>query len=118
MTGQIPVPMTHKDVDRLLRLPRKSASREPQEQWIIKTRFPPGRSFQFPGGGTAYWGSRRDGSFGLTPYRSNARKYESENAALYEAYNYKEAGRIGEFEVEQLPPRRRLKGSSGTGGRA
>jgi hypothetical protein len=67
---------------------------------------------------TAYWGIRRDGSSGLTPYPTNATRYESKNAALYEGYSYKQARLIGEFEVESLPPRPRLKGSSGTGGRA
>jgi hypothetical protein len=111
--------MTHKDVDKLVRPPRKAAGnrREPQEEWVIKTRFPSGGAF-WSLSGVAYWGKRRDGSLGLTPYRANASRYESENAALYEAYSYKEAGRISEFEVEQLPPKPRLKGNSSTGGRA
>jgi hypothetical protein len=116
---EIPTPMTHEDVDKLLRPSRKSAweHREQQEEWIIKTQFPLGGTWWSPGGGIAYWGKWRDGSSGLTSYRTNATRYESKNTALYEAYSYKEAHLISEFEVEQLPAKSRLKGSSGTGGR-
>jgi hypothetical protein len=55
----------------------------------------------------------------LTPYRTNASEYESENAALAEGYELKEARLINDFAVEQLPPKpdRRSYGY-GTGGRA
>lgn len=84
----------------------------PRERWIIKTRFD-------HGGGTAYWGNQRSGGTGLTPYRTNAIVYESENAALYEGYTLKEGRQIGPFEVEQLPPKpERRSYRQGTGGRA
>jgi len=120
LDGELPPPMTHEQVDKLLRPQRKSppSLRQRREEWIIKTRFPIGDSIWSRGGGVAYWGSKRHGGAGLTPYRANATRYESENAALYEAYSYKEAGRIDDFEVEKLPPKVSLKGSSGTGGRA
>lgn len=83
----------------------------PRERWIIKTQFR-------YGGGTAYWGNLDRGT-GLTPYRTNAIAYESENAARYEGYTLKEFGRIGEFEVEQIPPKpERRSYSHGSGGRA
>ena len=69
-------------------------------------------------GSTAYWGNKRDGTTGLTPYWANAARYESRNAALHVAYGYKEASMIGHFEVEQLPPRPPTTKGSGTGGRA
>jgi len=100
--------MTHVEADKIIARQRRSG---PRQRWIIKTRF--------NGGGTAYWGNQRDGGIGLTPYRTNAIEYESENAARYEGYNQKEARRIGEFEVEQLPPRPdRHSYDHGTGGRA
>jgi hypothetical protein len=83
----------------------------PSERWIIKTRFR-------HSGGTAYWGNLDRGT-GLTPYRTNAIVYESENAARYEGYTLKELGRIGNFEVVQIPPKpERRSYRQGTGGRA
>lgn len=119
-SGEVPEPMTHQEVDRLLRSPRRSAGKRPapREEWIIVTRFPSDQwRYGDRGSDTAYWGTRRDGSFGLTPYRGNAIRYDSENEALYEAYSNKEIGRIREFEVVKLPPRPPLKGNAGTGGR-
>jgi hypothetical protein len=77
----------------------------PQYEWVIKTRIPrsPGGRLRFHWpSSAAYWGTRDDGRPGITPYVGNASRYESENAALYEAYACKEAGRFDEFEVEQL----------------
>jgi hypothetical protein len=100
----------------MIRLQSQAVPRQrrsgPPERWIIKTRFDHGDS-------TAYWGSQRNGGTGLTPYRTNAIVYESENAALYEGYTLKEAHRIGPFEVERLPPKpERRSYGHGTGGRA
>jgi hypothetical protein len=100
--------MTHKDVDKLLS-PGRARARKP-EQWVIVTSY--------DSGDAAYWGQQRDGGIGLTPYRANATRYESENTALHEGYMRKEVGRIGEFTVEQLPQRPNHAGGSGTGGRA
>ena len=113
--------MTHEEVDKLLRPPRRSsqARREPAEEWVIRTRFryPSIWGMSSSTDGVAYWGRTRDGSKGLTLYRSNATRYESENTALYEAYSYKEAGLIDGFEVEKLPPKPiRKSGMDGTGG--
>lgn len=66
----------------------------PPEQWVITASF---RS-----GDKAFWGSRRYGGPGLTPYRGNAHRYESRNAALYMGYSLKEAHLLREFEVEQM----------------
>ena len=81
------------------------------ERWIIKTRFRHSSD-------VAYWGNLDPGT-GLTPYRTNAITFESEDAARYEGYTLKERDRIGEFEVERIPskPERRSY-SYGTGGRA
>lgn len=107
-------PMTHEQVDKLLRPPRrpKDSRAEPQEQWVIKTQFPrpAGPSWMSPhrSSSVAYWGTCRDGRSGLTPYRANAHRYESENTALYEGFSLKEVHRIGEFSVEKLPAKRPL----------
>jgi len=95
---------------------RQLGSRGPRERWIIRTSF---SADGFSYGGDAYWGTRRDSTSGLTPYRTNASEYESENAALAEGYELKEARLINDFAVEQLPPKpdRRSYGH-GTGGRA
>ena len=101
--------MTRTGADKIIAQQRPS---RPRERWIIKTRFR-------HGGGTAYWGNQGDGGTGLTPYRTNAIVYESEDAARYEGYTLKEARRIGEFGVEQLPPKPdRHSYGHGTGGRA
>ena len=105
--------MTHKEVDKLIARQRRSG---PGERWIIKTRF---RSSMFSSGGVAYWGTTRDGTSGLTPYRVNASEYESENAALYEGYTLKESRLINDFVVEAAPPKpERHSYGYGTGGRA
>lgn len=108
--GPLPPRLTHREVDKLIGRPQSHLA-DHGERWVIKTRF--------DAGGTAYWGNQRDGGAGLTPYRTNAIIYGSENSALYEGFMLKEARRIGEFEVEQLPlkPDRRSYGH-GTGGRA
>jgi hypothetical protein len=95
---------THEEVDKII------AAEHSTEQWVIGT--------QFDSGDTAYWGKKRDGGDGLTPYRSNAKRYVSENAALHMAYSYKESGLIGPFVVEQLPPSPAPGRGAGTGGRA
>jgi hypothetical protein len=109
-------PLTHEEVDKMLRPPCGSVRRAPgQEEWVIKTSIP--YSFSWPTN-SAYWGTRRDGYPGITPYLSNASRYESENDALYEGYRYKEARRIDDFVVEKLQARPSL-GSGGAGsGRA
>lgn len=69
------------------------------EQWIIVTRF--------HSGDTAFWGETRWAWSGLTPYRGNAHRYESENAALHIGYTLKESGALKDFTVEKLlRPRR------------
>jgi hypothetical protein len=106
--------MTHAEASKLIA--RQLGPRGPRERWIIKTRFRPD-TFRYDG--DAYWGARRDGTSGLTPYRSNASEYESENAALAEGYELKEARLINDFTVEQLPPKpERRSYGYGTGGRA
>jgi hypothetical protein len=103
-------PLTHEQVDKMLRPPKARRPGINERRWIIKTTF--------YSGDVAYWGTKRDGDTGLTPYRSNADRYESENAALYVGYEMKAAKRIGEFTVEQLPERHLAGGGGGTGGRA
>jgi hypothetical protein len=105
-----PEPMTHEQVDKLLSPRRKRTRAEPAERRVIRAAVDSGTP--------AYWGTRRDGGTGLAPYRTNAFHYESENAALHVGYELKAARRIGEFTVEQLPPKRRGGGGGGTGGRA
>lgn len=84
----------------------------PYERWVIRTQFK-------DTGATAYWGTRRDGARGLTPTRTNATVYESQDTARYEGYSLKEGRRIGDFDVEQLPQKPGRYGySHGTGGRA
>jgi hypothetical protein len=78
----------------------------PKREWVIKTPIPRPRDgtryrYQWPSS-EAYWGTRNNGRLGITPYVGNASRFESENAALYEAYACKEAGRFDDFEVEQL----------------
>jgi hypothetical protein len=92
--------MTHTEADKLIA--RQLSSGPPGGRWIIKARFSPD---SFSSGGPAYWGNLRGGGTGLTPYRTNAIEYESENAALYEGFSLKEARRINEFVVEQVPPK-------------
>jgi hypothetical protein len=106
-----PEPMTHEQVDKILS-PSKQRARAARtaEQWVIRSAFDSGDS--------AYWGTQRYGGTGLTPYRANAYRYESENAALHVGYELKAARRLGEFTVERLPPKRRGSGGGGTGGRA
>jgi len=71
------------------------------EQWIIVTKF--------DSGDIAFWGETRGGASGLTPYRGNSYRYESESAALYEAYSLKERHELKDFHVERLPrPRKAL----------
>lgn len=107
--AQLPA-TTRAEADKLVT--RSQSRTEPGERWVIKTRFR-------YGGGVAYWGTPRDGGTGLTPYRTNAIVYGSENSALYEGYALKEARRIGEFEVERLPPKPdRRSYRHGTGGPA
>jgi hypothetical protein len=112
-------PLTHEQVDKMLRPPRGSG---PQEEWVIRTTF---RSslydspfYNRAGGDVAYWGTRRDGTPGLTPNIHNASRYESENAALYEAYAYKEGHWIDDFIVEKLPSRPHLRSGGAGSGRA
>jgi hypothetical protein len=73
------------------------------DRWIIITTF--------PSGDVAYLGENRtpapNGT--RTPYRGNAFRYPTENAALGAAYHAKELGIIGDFHVEELPPRPRFK---------
>jgi|HubBroStandDraft_1064217.scaffolds.fasta_scaffold08432_1 hypothetical protein len=97
--------MTHEEADKII-----AAIKPPTEQWIIKS--------EYLHGGTAYWGEKPYGGSGLTRFRANAYRYESENAALHEAYSYREIGWINDFTVEKLPPKPRLGRGSGTGGRA
>lgn len=83
----------------------------PSERWIIKieSRY---------GGQAVYWGNREHGT-GLTPFRTNAITYGSEDTARYEGYKLKELKRIGDFEVVQIPPKpERRSYGHGTGGRA
>jgi hypothetical protein len=113
--------MTHKDVDKLLRPPRGSAliSAQQREEWVIRTTFPPRTAWSWSEYGSsdvAYWGKRRDGTDGLTPYRANATRYDSENSARYEAYSLKEGHWIDDFVVERLPPKPRLKSDTDMGG--
>lgn len=79
------------------------------DTWVIKmTRH------GFPGPYEIYYATpefRRD--------RGSAARYESENAALHEAYGLKEAGLCISFEIEHIPadpPRRSVV--QGTGGSA
>lgn len=110
---ELPPKMTHAEADKLIARQLRSG---PGGRWIIKTRFSPD---SFSSGGPAYWGNLRGGGTGLTPYRTNAIEYESENAALYEGFSLKEARLINEFVVEQLPPKpARRSYRYGTGGRA
>ena len=104
LDGARPPSRTHKEVDKIL------AAEPSKEQWVIRT--------QFDSGDTAYWGKKRDGGDGLTPYRSSAKRYVSENAALHMAYSYKESGVIGPFTVEKVPQKPSLGRGAGTGGRA
>jgi hypothetical protein len=100
-------PLTHDQVDKMLGVPQK----RPKSGWIIKTCF--------TSGNVAYWGQNQTSGHGLTPYWANAQKYESENAALYVAYEYKAAGRFGEFEIIYVPlPNPPESYGIGTGGRA
>jgi hypothetical protein len=113
--------MTHKDVDKLVRPPRgKELARiQRQEEWVIRTTFPPRTPWswsQYGSSDIAYWGTRRDGTAGLTPYRANASRYDSENSALYEGYRLKEAHRIDDFTVERLPSKPSMKSDMDTGG--
>lgn len=101
----LPPPLSHKDVDKMFRASRNT--KRPREGWIIQTRF--------PDGGIAYRGQTRTGSVGLTPFRTNAIKYESENAARYVAY---ESARLRPFEVVHIPaPKQPANRETGTGGR-
>ncbi len=93
--------LTHAEADKLIKRQLRSG---PGERWIIKTRFSSSSLWHY-GGDVAYWGNPRGGGTGLTPYRTNAIEYESEHAALYEGFSLKEARRINEFVVEQLPPK-------------
>lgn len=71
------------------------------EEWVIAT--------EFDSGDKAWWGTRRDGFDGLTPYRGNSRRYESYEGALNMAEKLQEARLIGPFQIEMLPPKPRLK---------
>jgi hypothetical protein len=112
-------PLTHEQVDKLLPPPRGS---DPQEEWVIRTTFRPDPySFTFysrSAGDVAYWGTKRDGTRGLTSNIHNASRFESENAALHEAYAYKEARLIDDFTVEKLPSKLRLRSGGAGSGRA
>jgi len=101
-------PLTHEQVDKMLS--PKRVRMQPAEQWVIRAAF--------DAGDPAYWGTQRYGGTGLTAYRANADRYESENAALHVGYELKAARRVGEFTVEKLPTKRRGGGRSGSGGRA
>lgn len=70
------------------------------DQWIIVTRF--------DSGDVAFWGTTRWGWSGLTPYRGNSHRYESENAALHVGYTLKESRALKDFHVERLPRPRRV----------
>jgi hypothetical protein len=73
-----------------------------EELWIIVTYF--------DSGDKAYWGrDPRGQDHRRTPYKGNAYRYESRDAALNFGYSLKEAGRLESFEVEQLPRKPRLK---------
>ena len=112
--------MTHKDVDKLLCPPRGSASgrAKQREEWVIRTTFRASTAWwsSYGSSDVAYWGRKRDGGEGLTPYRANATRYESENSALYEAYTLKEGRWIDDFVVEKIPLKPRLKSDTDTGG--
>jgi hypothetical protein len=93
--------------------------RSPHGRWVIVTSFPSPLGYLDRPGGRAYWGETRSGYDGLTPYPGNAYRYESENAALYEAYELKQRRRFSDFIIEELPPKPMSSaGVSGTGGRA
>jgi hypothetical protein len=66
-----------------MRRPPQQATRKhsgPKEQWVIKTSIPDEYRSNWPSD-SAYWGTKRDRYPGITPYISNARKYESEDDA-------------------------------------
>ena len=99
--------LTHKEVDKMVGWQREAAGRPSgsREQWVIKTDPPAtprgSYSLTWPSD-VAYWGTRNDGTPGLTPYVGNSSRYVSEDDALYHGYQFKEAGRIGDFVVEKL----------------
>ena len=63
--GKIPAPMTHEEVDKLLRSPLRPLKnrREPKEEWIIKTEFPR-RDFYWAPGGWSHGGGSASGGLG------------------------------------------------------
>jgi hypothetical protein len=71
------------------------------EEWIVATTFANGEA--------AFYGENRARVVGRTPYRGNAYRFASEGEALGAGYHAKDAGLIGEFTVQKMPPKPRFK---------